>query len=283
VSIEARLVPKGMVWCEVGRDVVRLSGPDALTYLQGQCSQDVARLAVGASAWTFLLQPTGKVEVFARVTRRADDEFLLDTDGGFGSALEARLRRFLLRTKATVEPRAWQCVAVRRPGPTLVTTSAALIVAANWHGERGFDLLGEGPIEPPLGAIRIERPAFEQLRVEAGWPAMGAEFTSDTIPAETGVVTEAADFAKGCYTGQELVARIDSRGGHVPRLLRHVRLSRPARPGDALTIDGREVGTVTSVAGDLALAYVGRAIEPSAATSLGTVEAIPGARFVSGS
>jgi folate-binding protein YgfZ len=276
------LVPKGMVWCDVKRDVVRVSGPDATTYLQGQCSQDVAGLAIGASAWTFLLQATGKVDVFGRVTRRADDEFLLDTDGGFGSALEARLRRFLLRTKAAIEPVAWQCVAVRRPGPTLVTTSAALIVTAPWHGERGFDLLGEGPIEPPLGATRIERPAFERLRVEAGWPAMGAELTTETIPAEAGVVTEAADFAKGCYTGQELVARIDSRGGHVPRLLRHVRLQRPARPGDTLTIEGRDVGTITSAAGDLALAYVARAVEPPVATSLGTVEAIPGARFVTG-
>jgi folate-binding protein YgfZ len=281
VSIEARLVPQGMVWCDVRRDVVQVSGPDAVAYLQGQCSQDVAALASGASAWTFLLQPTGKVDVFARVTRAADDAFLLDTDGGSGAALEGRLRRFLLRTKASIGSLSWQCVAVRRPGPTLVTTSAALVVRADWHGQRGFDLLGEGPIEPPLGAIRIERPAYERLRVVAGWPAMGAELTADTIPAETGVVTEAANFTKGCYTGQELVARIDSRGGHVPRLLRHVRLERPARPGDALTIDDRDVGMITSVAGDLALAYVGRSVEPPASTSLGTVAAIPGARFVS--
>jgi hypothetical protein len=75
------------------------------------------------------------------------------------------------------------------------------------------------------------------------------------------------------------VARIDSRGGHVPHLLRHVRLGRPAKAGDAVEVDGKAVGRLTSVAGDLALAYVGRAVEPPAASSLGTIEAIPGARF----
>jgi folate-binding protein YgfZ len=278
VSIQSPSIARGMVWCEVQRDAVLVSGPDAESYLQGQVSQDVGALAPGASAWTFLLQPTGKVDVLARITRRAADAFLLDTDGGYGSALEERLRRFLLRTKATVEPLAWRAIAVRNPSATLVTTDAALILKADWHEQRGFDLLGE-TVEPPLLATRIERPAYDRLRIEAGWPAMGAELTTDTIPAEAGMVSEAASFTKGCYTGQELVARIDSRGGHVPHLLRHVRLGRPAKAGDALEVDGKAVGRLTSVAGDLALAYVGRAVEPPAASSLGTIEAIPGARF----
>ncbi len=280
MSIQSPTIARGMVWCEVPRDAMVVAGPDAETYLQGQLSQDVGALAVGASAWTFLLQPTGKVDVLARVTRRAPDAYLLDTDGGSGTALAARLQRFLLRTKATIEPLAWQAIAVRNPGPTLVTTSAALVLNADWHDQRGFDLLGES-VEPPLGATRIERPAYERLRIEAGWPAMGTELTEDTIPAESGVVPLAASFTKGCYTGQELVARIDSRGGHVPHFLRHVRLNRPARAGDVVEVDGKDVGRLTSVSGDLALAYVGRAVEPPALSSLGTIEAIPGARFTS--
>ena len=280
MSIQSPTIARGMVWCDVPRDAIVVSGPDAETYLQGQLSQDVGALAVGASAWTFLLQPTGKVEVLARITRRAPDAFLLDTDGGFGTAMAARLQRFLMRTKATIEPLAWQVLAVRNPGPTLVTTSAALVLNANWHDQRGFDLMGES-VEPPLGATRVERPAYERLRIEAGWPAMGAELTGDTIPAEAGVVVEAASFTKGCYTGQELVARIDSRGGHVPHFLRHVRLNRPARAGDVVEVDGKDAGRLTSVSGDLALAYVGRAVEPPAPSSLGVIEAIPGARFTS--
>jgi folate-binding protein YgfZ len=280
MSIQSPTIARGMVWCEVPRDAMVVAGADAETYLQGQLSQDVGALAVGASAWTFLLQPTGKVDVLARVTRRGPEEFLLDTDGGFGPAMAARLQRFLMRTKATIEPLAWQVIAVRRPGPTLVTTSAALVLNATWHDERGFDLMGES-VEPPLGATRIERPAYERLRIEAGWPAMGAELTADTIPAESGVVPAAASFTKGCYTGQELVARIDSRGGHVPHLLRHVLLDRPAKAGDTLEADGKEIGRITSVSGNLALAYVGRAVEPPAPSSLGVIEAIPGARFTS--
>src|SRR5690606_18640980 len=85
----------------VPRDVVRVAGPDALTYLQGQLSQDVVDdFDVGATTWSFVLQPTGKVDSWARVTRTAGDEVLLDVDGGHGEALIARLRRFLLRTKA---------------------------------------------------------------------------------------------------------------------------------------------------------------------------------------
>jgi folate-binding protein YgfZ len=279
MSIQSPSIARGMVWCEVPRDAALVAGPDAETYLQGQLSQDVAALPVGASAWTFLLQPTGKVDVFGRVTRRAADAFLLDVEGGFGSALVERLQRFLLRTKATIEPVAWRAIAVRRPAATLVTTTAALVLKADWHDEPGFDLLGE-TVEAPLLATRIERPAYERLRVEAGWPAMGAELTAETIPAEAGVVPVAASFTKGCYTGQELVARIDSRGGHVPHLLRHVRLQRPAKVGDAVEVNGQAVGRLTSVAGDLALAYVGRAVEPPAVCSFGTIEAIPGARFV---
>jgi tRNA-modifying protein YgfZ len=278
MSIQSPSIARGTVWCEVPRDIVRVSGPDAETYLQGQCSQDVAALAPGGSAWTFLLQPTGKVDVLARVTREGPDRFLLDTDGGFGTVLTTRLQRFLLRTKATIEPVAWRCIAVRNPGPALVTTSAALVLNADWHEQRGFDLLGEA-IDAPIGATRIERPAYDRLRVEAGWPAMGAELTPDTIPAEAGVVAQAASFTKGCYTGQELVARIDSRGGHVPRLLRHVRLSGRAAAGDPVVVEGRDVGRLTSVAGDLALAYVARAVEVPSPSSVGMVEAIPGARF----
>ncbi len=101
----------------IDRDARRVAGPDALAYLQGQLSQDVAGLAVGASALSFVLEPTGKLGTWARVTRPADDEVVLDLDGGYGDALVARLRRFLLRTKAHVDPLDdWRAVALRGPG-----------------------------------------------------------------------------------------------------------------------------------------------------------------------
>ena len=79
-----------MIWCEYPRDVVQVSGPDAASYLQSQASQQLGSLAVGASAWTFLLQPTGRVEVLARVWRTGDDVFVLDCAALFpGAALFA--------------------------------------------------------------------------------------------------------------------------------------------------------------------------------------------------
>jgi folate-binding protein YgfZ len=199
------------------RDVVRVSGSDALTYLQGQVSQDLLSMAVGDRRWTFLLQPTGKVDVLARVERTAEDEFVFDTDEGWGDALVARLNRFRIRVDVEVEPRP----------PTVA---------------------GEGTSD--------ER---EAARVAAGWPAMGAEIVpGETIPAETGITDVAVDFRKGCYPGQELVERMDSRGASAPRQLRVLDVPDGAAPGDPIIVDGAEVGRLTSVAGGRALGYVKR-------------------------
>lgn len=258
------------------RDVVWVSGPDAAPYLQGQASQDVAGLAVGATAWSFVLQPTGKVDAWVRVTRTEDDRYALDADPGAGEALVARLRRFLLRTKAEVEATTVPVVALRGPGAEGLGGGLPLRVPAGWPGAEGVDLLGVD--EVPEGVDEVGVDAYESLRIRCGVPAMGTELTDRTIPAEAGqwVIDASVDFTKGCFTGQELVARIDSRGGNVPRHLRAlvapdgtleagapVVRREPGGPGQ------QEVGTVTSVAphpagGTVGLAYVARAVEPPA-------------------
>ena len=107
-------------WLDVERDVVSVTGPDAGRYLQGQLSQDVVAM-VGRSAWSLLLQPTGKVDAWFRVSRRSDVDYVIDVDAGFGDAVVARLRRFLLRTKAEIgEPERRWFTAVRRPPSELV-------------------------------------------------------------------------------------------------------------------------------------------------------------------
>jgi len=274
---------------EVARDVVRVSGPDAITYLQGQLSHDVADLAPGEVGWTFVLQPTGKVDAWARLVRTADDEVVLDVDGGFGEALIARLRRFLLRTKADVDPVDWRVVALRGPGAEAAARSSEttdLRVPAEWPGVEGFDLVGPA-VEPPAGVPVASLEAYESLRIRSGIPAMGAELTGGTIPAEVGqrIIDASVNFTKGCFTGQELVARIDSRGGNVPRHLRGLVLpGAPPPVGAPVEVDGAEVGAVTSAApapggGSVALAFVKRAVEPpteaTVAGSAGTVLALP--------
>ncbi|MDP9070631.1 MAG: hypothetical protein M3N68_04985 [Actinomycetota bacterium] len=259
----------GAVW--LARDFLRVHGPDTIGYLQGQLSQDVDALAVGAAADSLVLQPQGKVDAMVRVVRSAEDEVVIDVDGGYGEAVVARLTRFKLRVKADIEPLDWRCLAIRGPDAHRVQPSGGLVVAADWPGLPGVDALGEDPVVP-AGLRLCGRDAWEAVRIEAGIPAMGRELTDRTIPAEAGVVERTVSFTKGCYTGQELVARIDSRGGNVPRRLRGVVVATNVLPpvGAALTVGDREVGSLTSVGESLerrapvALAYVRREVEPPA-------------------
>ena len=301
----------GAVW--LPRDFVAVHGPDAFKFLDGQLSQEV-EIGTGESAWSLLLQPQGKMVALVRVLRVADDRFVLDTDAGFGETVVERLNRYKLRIKATVEPLDWKCLAVRGPKAHDVVTELGLrapnaaaglrgpnaaaglrgpnaaTVIADWPGLPGVDLVGEAP-EVPDGVRLCGLDAYEAVRIEAGIPAMGRELDESTIPAEAGIVAQSVSFTKGCYTGQELVARIDSRGGNVPRHLRGVVVGTNVipPPGAHLQADGKDVGRLTSAAESLdrqapvALAYVGRAVTPPADVTIvwdggsapGRVEPLP--------
>ena len=149
-----------------------------------------------------------------------------------------------------------------------------------------MSFFGIGPsVAMPPGATTVDAEAYEAVRVEAGFPRHGHELDERTIPAEAGLVEASVSFTKGCYTGQELVARIDSRGSNVPRRLRGLLLSGPADSGARL-VDlaaaevpaspgsaGKEVGRLTSVArsprlGWVGLGYVGRSVELGAALAV---------------
>lgn len=255
----------------IERDVVRLHGPEAIAFLQGQLSQDIEALPVGASTWALLLQPTGKVVAWLRATRTDDDAVLLDVDAGFGEEVRTRLARFKLRTKADVDVEARSGFAVRGPGADALAPSGAL--PAGWPGVEGFDVL-DGP--PPAGVPLVPASSLEVLRIEAGVPAMGAELTDATIPAEAGqwLIDASVSFTKGCFTGQELVARIDSRGGNVPRPLRGLLVDgEPVPLGTTVAVGDKDVGVVTSsglsaAVGAVALAPLARSVEPGTAVEL---------------
>jgi len=249
------------------RDVIRIVGPDAISFLQGQLSQDVVRLAVGASAFTFLLEPQGKVSAWGRITRVADDAIIFDVDRGFADVAIARLSRFKLRTKADFERLDWRVVAVRGD-VAYDTTGAGVVATYDWPGFEGLDLMG-ADIAAPAGIVAGDHAEYERRRIEAGVPVMGHELDAATIPAEAGdvIIDKSVSFAKGCYTGQELVARVDSRGNNTPRRLRLVRIDDGVPDaGSELLVDGKVVGKLTSVAasdsGAVALAYVQRGVVP---------------------
>ena len=218
----------------LGRDVFAVRGDDAEAYLQGQLSQDIVALAVGASADSLLLQPDGKLTALLRVTRVDAQGFVLDTDAGFGDTMVARLKKFLLRSKVEIERLDWRCLALRGAGVGaaaagllgVLAEAGVMALPFEWNGWSGIDLLGPkdvvldpaaGPL--PEGIISCERDAAEACRIVSGIPAMGSELTDKTIAAEAGLVDRSVSFTKGCYTGQELVARLDARGNNVPRRL----------------------------------------------------------------
>jgi len=245
----------------IQRDVVVAHGPDTVSFLQGQLSQDVA-MAVGESRWSLLLEPTGKVHTWLRMTSLDDEAVQLDTDAGFGDAMVERLTRFKLRTNVDFDTMGTvPCVAVRGE------SGDGLPIA--WPGVDGYDLLGT---DVPPDGLEL-RADYEQARIEAGVPAMGKELTDATIPVEAGqwLIDASVSFTKGCYTGQELVARVDSRGGNAPRPIRGLRILGEAVAGDAVVAaDGRTVGALTSTwyQSDLdetvALAPLARAVAPPA-------------------
>ena len=264
----------GAVWLE--RDAVRVEGRDALDFLDGQLSQDLKALAVGAAADALLLQPQGKVVALLRTVRLSDAEFVLETDAGFGDAVIERLERFKLRTQATItaDPN-WRCLALRGPRSHDVADGAP----ADWPGLPGVDIAGPDPTVPD-GVEVCSAAAYEVVRIETGVPMMGRELTDATIPAEAyGVVERAVSFTKGCYTGQELVARIDSRGSNVPRHLRGVEFDTDEVPESGSPLS--DIGWITSAAVSprtgcvVALAYVSRKVEPLTQFERFTVKALP--------
>jgi folate-binding protein YgfZ len=196
---------------------------------------------------------------------------MLDVEPGYGEPVRARLARFKLRTKVDLEVSEKTGHAVRGPGADAVAPSGSL--PAGWPGVEGFDVL---EVPPPAAVPIVEADALEALRIETGVPAMGAELTDATIPAEAGpwLIETSVSFTKGCYTGQELVARIDSRGGNVPRPLRGLLVEgEPVPVGTTVEVDGSPVGIVTSsarspVLGAIALAPIARSVEPGTIVDL---------------
>ena len=266
----------GAVAALAPRDAVLVTGTDAASYLQGQISQDVEAVAPGTSAWSLVLAPQGKVDAWFRLTRRDNGSFVLDVDTGFGPALVARLERFRLRVDVSFESLiGWRMLSVRGDAaedPRLDAVDAEVRAAVAWPGFSGIDLLGPDAAPPP-GLTLAGADDWEVARIRAGWPAMGRELTERTIPAEVGGLLESSvSFTKGCYTGQELVARIDSRGGNVPRPVRLIEISGDdeVSPGAEIIVDGKAVGEVTSAAADsgsavtVALGPVHRRVEPPA-------------------
>lgn len=260
----------------IARDLVVVEGPDATSFLQSLVSQDLDAVAVGASAHSLLLQPQGKLLVDFYVVHVAADVWWCVCEGGFGAALASGLNRFKIRVKVEVREQAVAALAIRgmQPAPA----PDVQLVAVDWAGAPAFDALGNdaaiAALSADLDVPVVDIDGYEQARIVAGVPRQGFDTNESTIPQEAGLELVAVSFTKGCFVGQELVCRIDSRG-RVNRHLRRLRIPQgDLARGATVVFEGREVGEVTSAAGPVALAMLRREVEPGARVEIGAIAAV---------
>jgi len=225
------------------RDFVRVAGPEAEEYLQRMLSNDVEALGDGEACPALLLTAKARVIAPLVVLRRGEEDFLLLTEPELGDVVRAHLTRMRLRAQCEIEQEEHEAALVfgGRDG-----------FATDWRAAR--EVLDAG-LEPTLTGEELER-----RRIEAAVPRWGREIDERILPAEAGLEATHVSFSKGCYPGQEPVARLHFRG-HPNRGLRVVELDELPEYDAPLLHDGREVGRVTSAArredgSVVALAYV---------------------------
>ena len=212
----------------IPRAFLRVAGPDAADYLQRMVSNDVESLAVGDACDALLLTAKARVIAPLRVVRRADDEFLLCTEPELGETVRRELVRMRFAARAEVEPEEHQA----------------------WLVLGGEEVLDERP-----GGEEVSEEELERWRIESRIPRWGREIDDRILPAEAGLDETHISFSKGCYPGQEPIARQRYRG-KVNRTLRVLEVDGQAEPGTELLLDGKRVGRITSSVPGVALGYV---------------------------
>jgi folate-binding protein YgfZ len=213
---------------------VRVAGPDAEDYLQRMLSNDVT---AGEVVDALLLTPKSRLIAPLRVWRRGPDDFLLLTEPELGEVVRAQLLRSRFAAKCEIELEEHSSVLVFGEGDGI-------------RGElpRSVEVL-DADLDSTLDAEELER-----ARIEAGIPAWGKELDDSILPAEAGLDETHISFTKGCYPGQEPIARLRHRG-HVNRRLRVLEVD-DAQPGEEIAWEEKTVGRVTSAVPGLALGYV---------------------------
>jgi folate-binding protein YgfZ len=210
------------------RGYLRVAGPDAADYLQRMVSNDVEALPVGAACDALLLTAKARVIAPLRIVRRSEQDFLVLTEPELGEVVRAQLLRMRFAAKAEIEAEQHE----------------------SWLVLGGEEVLDARPAGEEVGDEELER-----WRIESGIPRWGSEIDERILPAEAGLDETHVSFSKGCYPGQEPIARQRYRG-KVNRKLRVLDIEGEAEPGDELQLDGKSVGRITSAVKGVALAYV---------------------------
>jgi tRNA-modifying protein YgfZ len=266
------------------RTALTVKGADAAEYLQGQLTNDVESLESATGCYAALLDRKGHLQSDMRVLRLENDAIWLDLEPGPAPAVLKHLRTYSIGREVEIEDVTDQWAITSLIGPRAGEISGFDGLGSehtqrwrNWEGTEvlavatdiGFDLITRAADSARLvelletaGAAQVSEAAAEVVRVESGRPRFGLDMGPEAMPAEAGITERAVDFEKGCYIGQEPVARLHYRG-KPNRTLRGLRLSGPAEHGDPLRLGDREVGTIGTAAlspglGPIALAIIRR-------------------------
>jgi folate-binding protein YgfZ len=299
LAAEDRVVRSGCgIVDRSARGKLALTGPEAKAFLHGQVTQDIEALTAGTGAYAAFLTHKGKMLGDLRVLDLGD-ELLLDTERSALQELFNMIRRYKLGMDVELHKRTVEMGLLSLLGPDargivgkdlppeehanaaaeigdhpvrLVVTDVGIDVFCAAEVTEGV----RGALEA-AGAVVVSEAAAEVLRVEAGRPRWGFELDGATIPQEAGLNERAVSFTKGCYVGQETVARLYYRG-KPNRHLRGLRLSEPVATGTPLVLGEREVGRVgtsviSPVHGAIALAVMRREAEPGASVRAGDATA----------
>jgi tRNA-modifying protein YgfZ len=272
-----------------------VSGSDAAEYLQGQLTNDIEALSPDEGCYAALLDRKGHIQADMRVLRLSSGGIWLDLEPEPAAAVLAHLRTYSIGREVEIEDVSDRWAILSLLGP-LSAAAAGFEGLGPEHAQRfrqrdgvetlavatqlGLDLITRPEQADPLrrllgesGAAEVSEEAAEILRVEAGLPRFGREMSAETMPAEAGIVDDAVSFSKGCYIGQEPVARLHYKG-RPNRTLRGLLLSRPAQSGEVLRLGEREVGAIGTAClspalGPIALAVVRREAESGATIEVG--------------
>jgi tRNA-modifying protein YgfZ len=278
------------------RGKLALTGGEAKAFLQGQVTNDVEALEPGRGCYAAFLTHKGKMLGDLRVLD-IGDELFLDTERVALQDLFTMIRRYKLGRDVELHKRTLERGLLSLVGPAAREVAGAGDLGGDEHDNAPAEIGGEAVVLvttdlgvdvicdaaatdtvraalEAAGAVPVGEDVAEVVRVEHGRPRYGIDLDDAVIPQEAGLNERAVSFTKGCYVGQETVARLFYRG-KPNRHLRGLRLSGPARTGDALTFGEKTVGHVGSVAsspvhGPIALAIVRREVAPGDVVRIGT-------------
>lgn len=277
------------------RGKLLVTGPEAAEYLQGQLTNDTEAIEPGEGVYAALLDRKGHMQADMRVLRPGEGPDLwLDLEPEGLEAARRHLGMYKIGRDVDVVDATAERAILSLIGPRAVEIAGSAPLAENSCEEvtiGGAECLAVGTavgidvfapaaerdrVQEALlaaGAVEVSPEAAEILRIESGRPRFGAEMGTETMPAEAGIVEQAVSFTKGCYIGQETVARLHYKG-KPNRHLRGLRLSGPAHPGAPLLLGEKEVGALGSAAvspalGPIGLAILRREAEPGARLAVG--------------